>query len=165
MKTNYAYGKLGIREQLRRSQLGPLWTRKPKVLPIDKVIAGLFRIQRTRKNSADIEIITDQKGVAFLRRELRGMKRWKRTSQTDRALLDTFFHGKSIPRKLTTNEDTMKHKLKIQSVTQGRSFWWRLIAGNGRVLATSETYDRRDNRDRAALKVSRQLGLTLVCKK
>ena len=54
--------------------------------------------------------------------------------------------------------------MRIELRDNTASYWWVLVARNGQVCATSETYDTRSNALRAAKNMARRLKLTLRVK-
>lgn len=51
---------------------------------------------------------------------------------------------------------------RIEVEVKDQSFWWRLKARNGRVLATSEMYSSKGKARAMAAKVATRLGVKLV---
>lgn len=54
--------------------------------------------------------------------------------------------------------------MKVELVTNPdtKSYWWRIVATNGQILLTSETYKRKATRTRVARKFAAKTGLPLV---
>lgn len=48
--------------------------------------------------------------------------------------------------------------MKIEIHVKGVSYWWRIVARNGNILSTSETYDSRRNAIRGAKAFKKNLG-------
>ncbi len=49
----------------------------------------------------------------------------------------------------------------IELGTKGRSYWWRVVADNGNILATSETYRRKIDRNTVAQDFSSRNGIPI----
>lgn len=52
-------------------------------------------------------------------------------------------------------------RIELRTSVNNAYSWWCLVARNGQVLATSETYDTRSNAKRAAKRMSAQLKLPI----
>lgn len=52
----------------------------------------------------------------------------------------------------------MKYFIELND-SQSKIFWWRVMARNGQVLLTSETYTRASTRTRIANKFSKATGI------
>ena len=52
--------------------------------------------------------------------------------------------------------------LKVEVCKGSKHWWWRMIAHNGQVLATSETYTAKNKCLKSAKKVAEQLGVKVV---
>jgi hypothetical protein len=52
--------------------------------------------------------------------------------------------------------------MKITLCEKGKSFWWKVLATNGNVLLTSETYENKATRTRVAKNFSTKTGLPVA---
>jgi len=55
-----------------------------------------------------------------------------------------------------------KRSWKVEVYEGHMGWWWRIVAGNNKVLAHSETYTRKQNCLKTARPVAKRLGCPLV---
>lgn len=52
--------------------------------------------------------------------------------------------------------------MKIELKNNKKNHWWRVVATNGNVIATSETYTTSSSRTRVAKKFSERTGIPIA---
>lgn len=84
-------------------------------------------------------------------------------SGADLAEIDRIITASLAQVRLAKERQRMTYKRPYINLVRGLSLLWhyRIIAGNGEVIASSETYFSRSNADRAAEKAARDLGLEI----